>query len=289
MPHEFHYGGQALIEGVMMRGQKGIAMGVRRPNGEISLTTQPLSGIYTGYTRRAPLVRGVAVLLETLILGTRCLLYSANVSLEEEEVEIGGVTVWGMLAITFAFAVALFFMAPLFLTRLTDPYISSSLVSNIVEGVIRIVIFILYLAAINLMPDIKRVWAYHGAEHKTINAYESGVPLEVEEVRKFSTAHTRCGTGFILVVLVLAILVFALLGRPEMWLRVSSRIILIPVIAALGYEIIQVGAAHSGNKIVRALLAPGLALQSMTTSEPDKGQLEVAISALKKTIEVDQE
>jgi uncharacterized protein YqhQ len=157
-----------------------------------------------------------------------------------------------------------------------------------VDGVIRIGVFILYLAGINLMPDIRRVWAYHGAEHKTVNAYEDGVPLEVEHVRKYSTAHTRCGTGFILIVLVLATITFAFLGWPALWLRILSRIALIPLIAAVGYEITRLGAAHANNKMVRVLLTPGLALQSMTTREPDDGQMETAILALKRVIEDDE-
>jgi hypothetical protein len=270
----------------MMRGRKNMAIAVRRPNGEVALLAKPLAALYRSSAREKPLIRGVIVLIEALVMGTQILLYSANVSLEEEEEEITGPMVWGMLAFTFAFALALFLIVPLLLTQLLDT--SSPLVSNLVDGVIRIVIFILYLAGINLMPDIRKVWAYHGAEHKTVNAYEDGVPLEVEQVRKYSTAHTRCGTGFILIVLVLAIIIFAFLGWPDLWLRILSRVALIPVIAALGYELTRVGAAHAHNKIVHALLVPGLALQSMTTREPDDRQMEIAILALNKVIEADE-
>jgi uncharacterized protein YqhQ len=197
---------------------------------------------------------------------------------------------WGSVVIAIAFAIGLFFILPLLLTRyLIDPHITSALVSNIIEGILRIGIFIAYLKAITLMPDLKRVFAYHGAEHKVVNAYESGMPLELDYVKNYSTAHTRCGTSFLLAVMVIAIFVFALLGRPPLWISIISRIVLIPVIAAIGYEFVRFGAAHSDNRFVRGLLAPGLMLQTMTTREPDDRQLETAISALKKVVEADSD
>jgi len=238
--------------------------------------------------RKAPLIRGIIVLIEALVLGIKTLLYSANVSLEEEEEEISGALVWAMVAVSLTLGVALFFMAPLFLTKLLDPYIHSSLVFHLIEGFIRLAIFIAYLKLITLVPDIKRVFAYHGAEHKTVNAYEAGVPLEVEAIKQYSTAHVRCGTSFLFAVLIIAIIVFALIGRPAVWLMVLSRIILTPVIAALGYEAIYFGGKHTKNGIVRAILAPGLWLQAMTTREPDDSQLEVALSALSRVVEADQ-
>jgi uncharacterized protein YqhQ len=289
MAKRFYYGGQAVIEGVMMRGRKAMVTAVRRPNGELTLNTQPLGGIYSGWMRRTPLLRGIVVFIEVLVLGIKTLLYSANVSLEEEEAEISGWMVWIMLGVSLAISVALFFMAPLFLTKLLDPYITSSLVFALIEGFIRVAIFIAYLWLVGLMPDIKRVFSYHGAEHKTVNAYEAGVPLEVEAVKKYSTAHVRCGTGFLFVVLIIAIIVFALVGRPVFWLMVLSRILLIPVIAALSYEVIYFGGRHAGNPLVRAVLTPGLWLQSLTTREPDDSQLEVAVAALEKVVELDEE
>jgi hypothetical protein len=280
---KFYYGGQAVIEGVMMRGQKTMVTAVRRPNGELAIDTQPLPTIYTGWMRKAPLVRGVIVLIEALALGIKTLLYSANVSLEEEEEKISGGLVWAMVTI------ALFFMAPLFLTKLLDPYIHSSLVFHLIEGFIRLAIFIIYLKLMTLVPDIKRVFAYHGAEHKTVNAYEDGVPLEVEAIKGYSTAHVRCGTSFMFAVLIIAILVFALIGRPpSLWLMVLSRIILIPVIAALGYEVTYFGGRHTKNGLVKAILYPGLLLQKLTTRQPDDSQLEVAVSALRKVVEIEQ-
>jgi hypothetical protein len=227
-------------------------------------------------------------LIEVLILGIKTLLYSANVSLEDEEAQISGWLVWAMVAVSLAFAIALFFMAPLFVTRLLDPYIHSSLVFNLIEGFLRLAIFIAYLKLITLAPDIKRIFAYHGAEHKAVNAYEDGVPLEVEAARGYNTAHVRCGTSFLFVVLVIAIIVFALVGRPALWLMALSRVLLLPVLAVLGYEVVYFGANHTKNGLVRAVLVPGLWLQALTTKEPDDSQLEVALTALRKVIEVDQ-
>ena len=284
----FHYGGQAVIEGVMMRGQKTMVTVVRRPKGGLVTDIQTLSPIYTGRMRKVPLMRGIIVLIEAMVLGIKTLLYSANVSLEEEEAEISGWLVWALVAISLGVAIVLFFMAPLFLTRLLNPYINSSLVFHLIEGFIRLAIFIAYLKLMTLVPDIRRVFAYHGAEHKAVNAYEEGVPLEVEAIKNYSTAHVRCGTSFLFAVLIIAILVFALIGRPSLWLMVLSRVILIPVIAALGYEVTYFGARHIKNGLVRAILAPGLWLQTLTTREPDDSQLEVAVSALKKVVEIDQ-
>jgi uncharacterized protein YqhQ len=290
MAEPFHYGGQAVIEGVMIRGKESVAISVRQPNGALNIVRQPLGSIYKGRLREMPLVRGIIVLIETLVLGTRALLHSAQVASTEEIGEkIPAAVLWGTIAASLAFAVALFFLAPLFTTRyLIDPYINSTLLSNVVEGLIRIGIFIAYLKLIGLMPDIKKVFAYHGAEHKVVNAYEAGIPLEVEAVKNYSTAHARCGTAFIFVVLIIAIFVFALLGRPTLWISIVSRVVLIPVIAVIGYEIMKLGAAHINNRVVRILLAPGLMLQAMTTKEPDDSQLEAAISALNEAIEIDR-
>jgi len=287
----FYYGGQALIEGVMMRGKRTVAMAVRRPDGELDVTGQPLASLYKGRIREMAFVRGIIVLIETLVLGIQALLHSANIAAAEETGEkISPLVLWGTMAIGVVFAVAVFFVLPLIIVNyLIYPYIASSLVVNLIEGIIRIGMFILYLWLIGFMQDIRTVFAYHGAEHKTVNAYEAGVPLELEYVRRYSTAHTRCGTSFLLVVLVLAIIVFTLIGRPPLWLGVLSRVVLIPVIAAVGYEFIRFGASHVNNPIVKRLLSPGLALQSMTTREPDDRQLEAAISALKKVIEADSD
>ena len=272
----------------MMRGQKTVAIVVRRPNGKLVINTKPLSAIYTGRMRRTPFIRGIIVLIESLILGISSLIYSANVSLEEEKEKISGGSIWLLMFFSLALAVSLFFLAPLFLTKLLDPYITSSLLFHLVEGFIRLAIFLIYLKLTSLLPDIKRTFAYHGAEHKTIHAYEDGAELETQAIRRYSTAHARCGTAFLLTVLVIAILVFALIGRHTLWLMVLSRVLLLPVIAALGYEATQFGARHMNNGFIRALMVPGLWLQSLTTREPDDSQIEVAMVALKEVLATDQ-
>lgn len=282
----FYYGGQALIEGVMMRGKKYFSVAVRRPDGQIAIKSELLSTFYSHKVRDLPFIRGFLSIIEVLALGTRCLMYSANASQGEEEA-IPKQALWFSLAVGVLFAVGLFFVAPLFLINILDKYISSSLISNLSEGLIRLLIFLIYLWLINLIPEVRRVFAYHGAEHMAVNAHESGVPLEVEPVRKYSTAHVRCGTSFLIIVMFVAILVFALLGRPPLWLRFLSRIVLIPLIAAVAYEAIRLGANHTKNIAVKLMLAPGLILQSLTTRIPDDSQLEVAISALKEVIKLD--
>jgi len=286
MANRFYYGGQAVIEGVMMRGRRNMATAVRRPNGELTVDVQSLSAIYTGRMRKAPLLRGVIVLIEALVLGLKTLLYSANVSLEEEGEKVSGGFIWVLMIVALIFAVAVFFMVPLFLTRLFN--IDSTVVFHLIEGFIRFAFFIAYLKLMTLMPDIRRVFAYHGAEHKVVNAHEAGVPLEIEVVKAYSKAHTRCGSSFLFVVLMIAIVVFALIGQPSLWLMVVARIALVPVIAALSYEVIYFGARHSNNRLVRAIMAPGMWLQTLTTREPDDGQIETAILALNKVIEADQ-
>lgn len=289
MAKKFNYGGQAVIEGVMMRGRKAVVTAIRRPGGGLAMDIRPVPSIYSGRLRQTPLIRGIIVLIEAMVLGIKSLLYSANIAMEEEEEEITPKAIWGMLGMAAILVVVLFFLAPLFLTRWANQFIPNSLVFHIVEGVIRLGIFIAYLKIISLLPDIKRVFTYHGAEHKTVNAYEAGVPMEVEAVREYGTAHTRCGTSFLLAVLIIAIIVFAFIGRDSLWLMVVARIVLIPVIMALGYEFIYFGSKHTKNRLVRIIMAPGLLLQSLTTGEPDDSQLEVAIAALKKAVEIDDD
>jgi uncharacterized protein YqhQ len=286
MAERIYYGGQAVVEGIMMRGQKTMVTAVRRPDGGLAIDTQTLAPIYTGWLRRTPLLRGIIVLIESMVLAVKTLLYSANVSLEDEDEKVSGGLVWLMLVIAFAFAIALFFLVPLFLTRRLD--ISSPILFSLVDGLIRVAIFVLYLWLMAFLPDIRRTFAYHGAEHKTINAYEAGIPLELESVKSYSTAHVRCSTSFLFVVLLISIFVFALTGIRVPWLMFLSRIVLIPVIAGLSYEVIYFGGRHAENRLVRILLAPGLWLQSLTTREPDDSQLEVALTALKRVLEVDE-
>jgi uncharacterized protein YqhQ len=284
----FHYGGQAVIEGVMMRGRGNVAVAVRRPNGEIALRREPLAALFSGRIRELPFVRGPIVLLETLILGVRSLYYSASVALEDEEESLSPVALWGIVALGFIIALVLFVALPLVISRfVVEPNIEGdmrAIVGNVADGFIRLVIFMVYLRAMNLLPDLRRVWAYHGAEHKTINAYEAGEDLEVDRVRPYGTAHTRCGTGFILIVLMIAILAHAFLGDPALWIRFLERLAILPLIGALSYELIKYSADHTRNRLVKIALVPGMALQSMTTREPEDDQIEVAISALKSVL-----
>ncbi len=272
-----------------MRGREKMAVAVRRPTGELSVTSQSLPSLYKGRLRELPFLRGIIILIETLALGVQSLLHSAQIAAaEEEQKSLSPAALWGTVALGIGFGIALFFVLPLLITRyLIDPYITSALLSNIIEGVLRIGVFIAYLKIIALMPDIKRLFAYHGAEHKVVNAYESGMPLELASVKGYSTSHVRCGTSFLVAVLVIAIFVFALFGRPSLWLSILSRIVLIPVIAALGYEFVRFSAAHSDSPIMRHLIIPGLWLQSLTTREPDDAQLEAALVALRAVVEAD--
>jgi len=290
-----NYGGQAVMEGVMMRGKEHSITAVRNPMGKIVIRSQKLARIYTGKLRSTPFIRGIIVLIESLALGLSSLSWSANIALEEEVVdgepqeEISPAWTWVVMAISFALGIGLFFILPLLITNLLNSLIESSLLFHLVEGIVRMAIFLIYLKLISLMPDIKRVFAYHGAEHKTINAYENGESLEPENVQKYSTAHTRCGTAFLLTVMVLAVLVFSLVGKQVLWLMILTRILLLPVIAALGYETTQMCSRHMSNILARIIIAPGMWLQSLTTAEPDDEQVEVAIAALKEVIRQENE
>lgn len=288
---EFNYGGQAVMEGVMMRGAKYMAVAVRGPTGEITVHSEPLNAkIYGGRMVKLPFLRGSIMLWDSLVLGMRALLFSADIALEEEEVEFSGPIAWGSVAFSFIIGIGVFLLGPLFLARLVDRYIVSSLVSVIIEGLIRLIFFLIYVYAIGFIPDIRRVFAYHGAEHKTINAYEDGVPLELDAIKAYSTAHPRCGTGFTLVFAVIAILVFSLFGRPTLLLRILSRLVLIPVIAGIAYELIKFGAAHRDNPLIRLLIiTPSVTLQRFTTREPDESMLEVAMTALQRLLDIEDE
>jgi len=273
-----------------MRGRRFMAVAVRRPGGDIKLNVKPLASLYRGRLRQMPLIRGIIVMIESLVIGTQVLFDSAQVALEEENEKTPTWYLWLAVGAGIILAIAAFFILPMLLTRyLVYPYVPSNVLAAMIEGIIRVAFFIGYLAVISRMKDIRRVFAYHGAEHKTVNAYEEGIPLEVGAIQKFSTAHIRCGTSFILNVLIIAIIVFALIGQPSVGTAILWRIILIPVIAALSYELTRFGGGHSHNKAVRAVLTPGMWLQSMTTRQPDDRQLEVAIAALRAVIEADRQ
>ena len=284
----FVYGGQAVIEGVMIRGRDHYSLAVRKLNGEITTVSSRLSTLYTGRLRSIPLIRGVIVLLETLVIGIQALSRSANMALEEEGQELSGWSMAIMLAISMTVGIGLFFIAPLFAIRSLDSMIESDALSNFLEGILRLAVFLAYILLIGRMPDIKRVFAYHGAEHMTVHAHEHNLPLDVEHVRQFPTAHNRCGTAFLLVVMVVAIAVFTFIGRPSLPVSVASRIVLVPVIAAISYEIIRLSGAHAANPLVKFIVYPSLALQSLTTRKPDDAQIEVAIRAMERAIAIDE-
>ena len=290
----FYYGGQAVIEGVMIRGKRFMSVAARRPNGQLVSMVSPLSTLYTGILRRLPMIRGVIVLIETLMLGMKALMYSANVSIEEEEQELGRWSMALMLAVSLGFGVTVFFLLPLLVVQVFDrsvlstPGLLSDILSNLAEGIIRLAFFLVYIWGIGLMPDVRRVFAYHGAEHMTVKAYEANEILDISHIRRFSTAHPRCGTAFLLVVMVVAIIVFVFLGRPPMLWRILSRIVLIPIIAGLAYEIIRFSAGHQNSWLVRIITAPSLLLQVLTTRQPADEQIEVAIHAMNTAIAADE-
>ena len=283
-----YYGGQAVIEGVMIRGPRNAVVVCRRPDGGMAVRHESLGGVYTSAFRRVPLLRGVLVLWETLVLGMRSLIFSSNVALGEEENEVSPMAVIMMGTVALTLVVVLFFVGPLLLTDWLEGWVGSSLLVVIIEGAIRLGILIAYIGLIGLLPDIRRVYAYHGAEHKSIHAMEAGDPLEPAAVQRHPTAHARCGTSFLLTVVVVSVVVFAALGTPDLWLRIASRIVLIPVIAALAYELIRLGGRFYGNPVARVLMWPNLALQMLTTRQPDDSQVEVALRALQEVIAAEE-
>jgi uncharacterized protein YqhQ len=276
----------------MMRGRTTVAMSVRPPSGEIRTLSEPLPDALTkGRFVKVPFMRGVFLLYETLVIGTKMLMRSAAISAEGEDIQISRGMMVGTMIFSIGFAVGLFFVLPLFLSTFAEGATDSDLLANFAEGGIRLVIFIGYIGLIGLMAEIRRVFAYHGAEHKAISAHEAQRPLTPEEVDRFSTAHTRCGTTFLLIVVVISIFFFSLIPRAGVPLPLLflSRIVLVPFIAAVAYELVRFGARHYGNRLVRAIYAPGLWLQSMTTRPPDHGMLEVSIASLESCLASDRE
>jgi len=327
---ELQIGGQAVIEGVVMRTTDKWSLAVRRPGGDMFVTVNPILTLAQKYPRwnKFP-IRGMFALADSLIIGVKALSISGGISLEaldeeedSEEVapdddacgtpalreEDGGTPALPdedaaeepeakdeakpistpqiaiALVISLALFLGLFIVVPAVLAKQFDTVVHNTVVYNLIEGGIRIGVFILYLAAMALMPDIKRVFEYHGAEHKVVHAYEAGEPLTPESASKFSTAHMRCGTAFILIVFVISILVFSFMGRPALWLRILERLAIIPFVAAFSYEIIKFAGRYEDSRAMRVIMYPGLLLQKLTTREPDEEQLEVAIDALKAAI-----
>ena len=276
----------------MIRGRRHYSMAVRRANGDLTTVCEPLNSLFTGLWRRLPFIRGMVVLIETLFLGIKALNRSASLAAADQsdgEEEMPRWVLAATVAFSLALGIGLFFVLPLFAVRAFDDAITSDILSNSIEGVLRLVILVVYISAIGMMADVRRVFAYHGAEHMAVHTHEAGLPLDVEHVRRFPTAHPRCGTAFLLTVMVVAILVFAFLGRPDLEWRILSRIFLIPVIAAVSYEIIRFSGAHANNPGTKVVTFLGLTLQRLTTRQPDDKQIEVAVRAMETALAADEE
>ncbi|QOX78173.1 DUF1385 domain-containing protein [Trichlorobacter lovleyi] len=294
---KINIGGQAILEGVMMRAPRAMAIAVRRPSGEIVVKREQMPPLSERYPIvKLPILRGAVALFTSLVLGIKALNFSANEAIEEETDEESGetkkeeLTSWalaGTMAVAFGFGIALFFFLPLYLTKLLVPVIGDhNVVFNLVDGVIRVVIFLVYIWSIARMNDIQRVFQYHGAEHKTIFAFEAGAELTVERVKTFSRLHPRCGTSFLLIVMLVSIAVFSLI--PKAWpfvYKALSRVVLLPLIAGISYEFLKWSAKNDQHPLVKLVITPGLALQRLTTREPDDDQIEVAIRSVKEALD----
>lgn len=284
-----NYGGQALIEGVMMRGKSHVARAMRAPDKQIVIQTEPLSGIYLSKITKIPFLRGLVLLWDALNLGMRAITISANLQSGEDE-KLEGFPLFLTLLTAIGLAVGLFFLLPAGIGYLFEKILQISLWwSNVIEGVMRLVILLAYLWLIGKMPEIKRVFAYHGAEHKTINAFEANVLLTPENVATFPLEHTRCGTAFLLDVMFLSIILFSLLGPLPIEWRMLSRVLLIPVIAGIAYEYLRWTANNQELPFVQAIIKPNLALQRLTTSEPSLDMLEVSIASFNAMRNAEQE
>ena len=283
------YGGQAVIEGIMIRGQNNVAIAVRAPSGNIVTRVKKINTLFTGKLRSIPIIRGVIALAATLSLGMEALNYSSQVANDEEDTPPGKFSSAIMILISLSIAIGLFFILPLVVSKPFEGLLGSDVVSNVAEGIIRLAVFLIYVTVISLMPDIRRVYMYHGAEHMAVHAQEKGDPLTIQEIRKYPTAHPRCGTAFLLTIMVIAIIVFTLIPREPLWLVVGSRIVLIPLIASLSYEFIRFNSKYETNKFVSKMSVPSLLLQSLTTKIPDDDQIEVAINAMESAIDADRD
>lgn len=295
-----YIGGQAVMEGVMMRGKRVYTVAVRKPDGEIVIDKQPVHTLADRYPiLRWPILRGVLAFIESMIIGVKTLTYSAEFFETEEEVKPSKVDTWlekklgdklndfligFTVVVAILLSIGLFMVAPLLITRLIHNWIPTGRLRSAVEGIIRILLFLSYILLISRMKDIQRVFQYHGAEHKTINCYEKGLPLTVENAKKQTRLHKRCGTSFLLIVMLVSIFIFMLIDIDNMWLRFLSRIAFVPLIAGLSYEVIRF-AGRSDSFLVRFISYPGMGLQRLTTAEPDEEQLAVAICAMKGVLE----
>lgn len=288
MAEQFFYGGQAVIEGVMMRGRRSLAIAVRKPSGEIIVREDRFTPLAVRFpVLKWPLLRGVVALIEAMVIGIRALNYSASQFAEEEEEELGPKEIALTMALALVLTVGLFVVLPAYVVKLVQSAIASNLVLNVVEGLVKVAVFVLYILAISRLKDIERVFQYHGAEHKAINCLEAGDPLTVERVRAHSLIHRRCGTSFIIFVLLVSIFVFSFFGRPPFLARVGLHLALLPVVAGISYEIIRMAGRKDAPWIIRVLSLPGMWTQRLTTREPDDSQIEVAIRSLRVVLRAD--
>ena len=291
---KFTYGGQAIIEGVMIRGRTCYSIAVRTPTGTIRAEYFKLNSLLNGPARKIPILRGILTLIEMLLIGTKSLSYSAEIASQKTNDSISSDKSGTDLSLIFTmvfslfFGIILFFLIPLYISSLFENFLHLPVISNIFEGFVRIMIFLIYLILIGQIHDIKRVFMYHGAEHMAIHCYEKNETLSIDNVKKYSTQHPRCGTAFILVVLVLSIIIFGIIGRDFSPLfLIGSRIFMVPIIAAISYEIIRVSGKFQNHALVKMIFNPSLELQKLTTKIPNDEQIEIAISSLNLAIEKD--
>jgi uncharacterized protein YqhQ len=288
MAREHYYGGQAVLEGVMMRGRDQWAVAVRKPDGDIHLEGHDIDSVAKRYRiLRWPGLRGVIALGQALAIGIKALTVSANQS-AEEEAKLTPRQMALSMAVALVIFIGLFIVLPAFVSGLARDQVGSGVLLNLAEGVFRVGLFLGYLALVGRMREIRRVFEYHGAEHKTIAAFEDGAPLEPTSVDRYSTLHVRCGTNFLLIVMILTILIYAFFGSPSLPWRIGSRLIAIPLIAGLAFELLRLGARYIHNPVMRALMAPGLWLQKITTKPPAPDQIEVAVTAFEEVRRMEQ-
>jgi uncharacterized protein YqhQ len=297
------YGGQAVLEGVMMRGRAFMSVAVRAPDKQIVVTSEALpKHLYGGVIQKIPFVRGITMLWDALGLGMKALMFSADIQVQGDESEsadgarpaepasLSKPLAWTTVALALVFGIGLFFVTPLAVVGIAEQFLGAHTVwSNLAEGLIRLALLVGYVALIGLMPDVRRVYAYHGAEHMTIHAWEHNDPLDPDHVARYSPAHPRCGTAFLLEVVAISIVLFALLGTPDLWLRVLSRVLLIPVIAGIAYELLRLGGKFPDSALMKIIVAPGMLLQALTTRYPDTSQMEVAIASMNELLRRENE
>jgi uncharacterized protein YqhQ len=308
------YGGQAVLEGVMMRGRRWASVAVRAPNQQIVIRSEPLPvHLYAGWISKTPFLRGLTVLWDSLGLGMKALMFAAEVAEQPSDspTETGGpgsgdsaatqpaptaspttfgqTLQWTTIAVALLFGVGVFFLLPLGAAALFELAVPNTLAVHLFEGVIRLALLVGYIWAIGHVPEIRRVFAYHGAEHMTIHAFEAGEPLDQAHIGKYSPAHPRCGTAFLLLVVAISILLFALIPTDNWWVRIASRVLSIPIIAGIAYEILKLGGAHTEHPLVRLIVVPGLALQALTTRYPEPDMIDVAVASFETMLKLETE